>query len=378
MIIAEELQRGTPLYIKINDLKTFYGMMDIPTIITNLDYSLVFSNDASKGHYLSEGFIPKLAIEATTGAARLLAEDKPVTLVRFEATSLATAISVVPIGNYLVFQMSNAPTFKPRIQNVFDNITEQLEGIFTLLPTILKFASVDSLCYESLDRVHKSCFAILRTVQNTQAMTEITSNINLQNEPINVTALLDDIAKAANESCDCLPEQVPVKYIGDTDDIFIQCDKDKFILAILNLISNSMIYSRDENTILIDCAATGENVVITVADRGMGINNDNLGSVLNPFSSKHPYDDEPGFPGLGLGLSLVREFTMRFKGAFSIESTEFEGTTVVLKFPRLKMQGTPQVRQQQKSFTGLIKNRFSPLYIQLSPICNLKWDNKIF
>ncbi len=365
------------MYIKLNDLMQFYNMMDIPTIITDREYKVVYSNDASKGHYMSEGFIPELAIEATPGADEHLAKDEPAIILRFEATSRSVAVSAVPIGCYIVFQASNAPTSDPRICNIFAAITENLEQVFTLLPTILKFASVDSLSLESLERVHRSCFSILRTVQNTQALTDLISNTGLNDEIFNVTELLSDIAQATNETCGFLPEQVPVTYIGDKDPIYITCDKEKFILSILNLISNSMLYSKDENYILIDCAATGKNVVITVADKGMGIKNELLSSVIKPFCSKHPYEDEPGAPGLGVGISLVREFVGRYKGRFSIESTELDSTTVVLRLPRSNHPDTMIAKQPQKVFTKLIKNRFSSLYIQLSPICTLKWDSKL-
>ncbi len=366
------------MYIKLNDLKVFYEMMDIPTIITDHKLNQVFCNEAAVGHFMTEGFDPALAIEASPGAAELIQADKPAVLLRFEATSRAMAINVIPVGPYLVFQQSNAPGKIPEIKNIFNMVSDNLERIFSLLPTLVKFGSGDLLTMESFERIHRSCFAILRTIQNAEAITDIVSNCNLKNQTFDVSKALNDIAEACNESCYNLAEQVPVKFFGNTDKLYISCDKEKFTIAILNLIINSMIFSRDDNHISISCSAIGTKVLITVNDYGMGIAPEYIDEVLLPYTSKHPQEDEPGTPGVGIGLSLVREFVKRYGGTFNIESEPHEGTNVSITLPQAPPTGMVVARQPQRLFSSLISNRFSPLYVQLSRVCTLKWGETLF
>ncbi len=365
------------MYIKLNDIKTFYSLMDIPTIITDFDFKQVYCNNAAEDNYLGSDFNPGLCIEATPGAAELINDNRPAVLLRFEASDSCLAITATPIGPYIVFQQSNSPGTQPDIKMVYSDIESHLDRIFTLLPTLVKFGSGDRFTLEGFERIHRSCFAILRTVQNSNSITDLVSNCNLNNQTFNVTTVLKGIADACNEACINLPEQVPVHYVGNTQDIFVTCDKEKFITAILNLIVNSMVYTKDDNLVKIECSELGNKVVIMMSDKGMGISAEHLNRLQLPYNSKHPYDDEPGVPGLGVGLTLVKEFAARYNGSFSIESEQHEYTKTFLTLP-IQAQHGASSRQDQRAFASLIKHRFSPLYVQLSLVCNPSWGENLF
>lgn len=70
-------------------------------------------------------------------------------------------------------------------------------------------------------------------------------------------------------------------------------------------------------------------VVISVLDTGIGIEEEDLCHVLEPF-----FTTKPVGVGSGLGLSMVYGFAQRSGGACHIESTVGEGTKVMLVLPK--------------------------------------------
>ncbi len=363
--------------MKLAELKKFYENMDIPTIITDHKYNRMFCNKAAIGGYLADTFDPFSAVNATSGADILLEDNKPALLLRFEASSNAIAVNAIPVGDSIVFQLTNAPSVEPALKDVFEDITDSLDGIFTLLPVLVKYGSGDHLTMESFDRIHRSCFSILRTVQNTETLIDLVSNCNLTSKTFDVAIFLKEIAEACNETCFSLPEQVPVVFVGDANGLFLTCDKDKFLITVLNIIINGMIYTKDENVIKIGCKSIGKNIVITFVDEGVGIPNEQLRWMSNRSGSVSTSPCS-GQNTAGTGFALVCEFARRYSGLLQIESEEFLGSTVILSLPSASSTDEHSMMQGSREYANLVRDRFSPLYTQLSPICTLKWGENLF
>jgi signal transduction histidine kinase len=73
---------------------------------------------------------------------------------------------------------------------------------------------------------------------------------------------------------------------------------------------------------------TGENVVITFEDDGVGISEDNTGKVFEPF-----YTTKKEGKGTGLGLWVSYGIIKSFQGDIIVESTIGEGTTFKILLP---------------------------------------------
>jgi signal transduction histidine kinase len=72
-----------------------------------------------------------------------------------------------------------------------------------------------------------------------------------------------------------------------------------------NLLTNAAKYTDPEGQIRITAHCEGEDVVIQVADSGIGISAAALPRVFNMFSQVHSNTDRSE-GGLGIGLSLAR------------------------------------------------------------------------
>ena len=76
---------------------------------------------------------------------------------------------------------------------------------------------------------------------------------------------------------------------------------------------------------------SGKFVVITVQDTGMGIPDDILENIFEPFFSTK----EPG-KGTGLGLSIVHNWVEEAHGFINVETVEGEGTTFLVYLPHVE------------------------------------------
>lgn len=102
----------------------------------------------------------------------------------------------------------------------------------------------------------------------------------------------------------------------------------------IHLISNAVKFNKDNNPIDISIKEIGEteNVKFIVKDRGIGMSEDFLSIVFEPFAQEHS-DSRTTYEGSGLGLPYVKKILDLMGGTIEIESTQGEGTTVTVCFP---------------------------------------------
>jgi cell cycle sensor histidine kinase DivJ len=101
---------------------------------------------------------------------------------------------------------------------------------------------------------------------------------------------------------------------------------------LLNLLSNAIKFTVRGGRVTVTAAIRDVQIVIAVADTGVGIGQDDLLRVGDPFfqargSYNRPYD------GTGLGLSIVKGLAGLHGGRMEIESRLGEGTQVTLRLP---------------------------------------------
>lgn len=122
----------------------------------------------------------------------------------------------------------------------------------------------------------------------------------------------------------------------------IQCDRDEFDLALMNLCINArdamprggLVRIEAHNAILAavqdpGLGLSGHYVAIKISDTGSGIAPENLEKVFEPFFTTKDVDK-----GTGLGLSQVHGFVKQAGGNITLSSPPGQGLTVTLYLPR--------------------------------------------
>lgn len=123
-------------------------------------------------------------------------------------------------------------------------------------------------------------------------------------------------------------------------DRLIRADRGKLIQVFHQLLANAMKFSREGGKISIrvryhkgsEASGDGGCMEITVADRGVGIREEDLPRLFRPFEQlEAPLTKQ--FAGVGMGLVLVRKLIEVHGGAIRVESDYGKGTRVIFTIP---------------------------------------------
>jgi two-component system OmpR family sensor kinase len=116
----------------------------------------------------------------------------------------------------------------------------------------------------------------------------------------------------------------------------IRVDRERLETALDGVLENAVEATDDGDTILIECRADGERLVIEIADQGRGIRAEDLPRIFDRFT-RIETDRARSNGGTGLGLSITKAIVEAHGGSIVVESEEGRGTMfrIVLEAFRL-------------------------------------------
>ncbi|HUQ47616.1 MAG TPA: ATP-binding protein [Gemmatimonadaceae bacterium] len=110
-------------------------------------------------------------------------------------------------------------------------------------------------------------------------------------------------------------------------------DPDKTQQILVNLLTNAVKFTRPPGNVTVSCASDDKFVRIMVSDTGIGIKAGDVDRVFEPFVQLGRGLSQPG-EGVGLGLTISRDFARRMGGDLTVTSTPGEGSQFTLALPR--------------------------------------------
>ena len=123
-----------------------------------------------------------------------------------------------------------------------------------------------------------------------------------------------------------------VKCFVTADVPLVYADKDDIERVILNILTNSIKYTKDGGQIKIYVGFVYNDAYIKVFDNGIGIPESDLSRIFERFYRvDKARTREMG--GTGLGLSIAKEILDKNGGSIDIKSVVGEGTEVVIRIP---------------------------------------------
>jgi len=118
----------------------------------------------------------------------------------------------------------------------------------------------------------------------------------------------------------------------------IRGDERRLRQIFLNLLSNSVRFTPAGGTITVKSWIEREQLVIEVKDTGVGISEEDLPIVFEPFGQVDNAFNRKG-GGTGLGLPLAKKLVEMHQGTLEILSARGHGTAVRLTFPPHRVVG---------------------------------------
>ncbi len=134
-----------------------------------------------------------------------------------------------------------------------------------------------------------------------------------------------------NETCLLIQDRAKLKEITIEKDIkeniVINGDKEKLIIALLNILVNALeAVSSSNGKLKIAARADNENAILTISDNGKGIPQQDLNKLFEPF-----FTSKKG--GTGLGLTATHTIISKHDGSIKIASEVNKGTTFTIFLP---------------------------------------------
>jgi signal transduction histidine kinase len=156
-----------------------------------------------------------------------------------------------------------------------------------------------------------------------------------------------DLEEIVEQSLRLVRERAETAGIGI--DVAIDRDLPQLLLdqrlikqSLINLLSNAIKFSPEGDKVAVDVAKGPEGaVLLSVADRGIGIAEDDIPSVLQPFIQVESAFSR-SHQGTGLGLPLAKSFIEAHGGRLQIDSRVGHGTRVTLHIPPERAIQVPQ------------------------------------
>jgi two-component system phosphate regulon sensor histidine kinase PhoR len=115
------------------------------------------------------------------------------------------------------------------------------------------------------------------------------------------------------------------------DDFSIQADRNKIEQVFVNLIDNSIKYTKESGQIEVMLHEQSQTVCVTVQDNGIGIPKEHRDRVFERFYRVDKARSRE-LGGTGLGLSIVKHIVLAHNGKIAIESEPNKGTNVSVTF----------------------------------------------
>jgi PAS domain S-box-containing protein len=152
------------------------------------------------------------------------------------------------------------------------------------------------------------------------------NGVELDRERVELETYLRDII----EEVQLAYRKQAIHFNGPNQRLEVLIDKKLMRRAITNLLTNAIKYSPDGTPVEVTLRCENEQAVIDIADSGIGIPEDDVKRLFEPF---HRASNVGKIQGTGLGLAITKQFVEQHGGAVSVASQVGQGTTFTVRLP---------------------------------------------
>jgi PAS domain S-box-containing protein len=183
---------------------------------------------------------------------------------------------------------------------------------------------------EYLDRIRRSQQHLMALINDILNFSRIEGGqIKYEVTEISLASVIDGVVPMIEPQADA--KNLRVTH-GSTGDVIACADRGKVEQILINLLSNSVKYTDPGGSIDISYALVEGRAQIRVSDTGIGIPDDKLGAIFEPFVQVGRSLARPA-EGTGLGLAISRDLARAMGGEITAESTLGQGAVFTLTLP---------------------------------------------
>ena len=119
------------------------------------------------------------------------------------------------------------------------------------------------------------------------------------------------------------------EYVSPTADDLLSCDPDQIQQVLVALLVNAIEAMEDGGVLRLTVIPQPDILEVAVSDTGVGIAEDAIGHIFEPFFSTKDKES-----GVGLGLAVVYGIVRGHSGTIDVTSEPGKGATFTVRLPR--------------------------------------------
>lgn len=254
---------------------------------------------------------------------------------------------------------------------LFTNISHELRTPVTLIKAPLEHLLLHekgetiSASRSNMERTFKNALRLEKLVDQLLDVTRIDrQTISVRMIPVNIVKEVRWLIESFRSYAEF--KEIRLHFTSSHEALFVALDKDMFEKICMNLLSNAVKFTPRGGQIKVELSTEQTNVNVKITDSGVGISSKDMPRIFERYykvTQKNGYNSE----GMGIGLSLTKEFVEIMKGNIGVESSPGKGACFTLQFPLLpatsetKETAGRQPEILKKTKTRLEKTESNPL-----------------
>ena len=224
-------------------------------------------------------------------------------------------------------------------KNFVGNVSHELKTpIFSIqgyLHTLIEGGIYDQdINIKYLERAAQNADRLQNIVEDLESIAKLESGkLELKLQEFDIKTLVNEVIQDFNISASESNITIGLKEGADAS-FMVECDRDMIRQVLINLITNSIKYGKEEGRTEIAFYDMGSNVLIEVSDNGIGIESKHLNHLFDRFYRVDPSRSRM-LGGSGLGLSIVKHLIEAHQQTIKVTSTVDKGS--IFSFTLKKM-----------------------------------------
>jgi len=223
--------------------------------------------------------------------------------------------------------------------------------------SILKDKELSDDCYNYVNAINTSAENLLTLLNNVLDFSKIEAKkIALSPSLVSLDEFIDDLNTVFSPQA----KEKGIKFVYNisSQGSKVMIDVVRLRQVIFNIVSNAFKFTEngfvsiDFDIILSDNLEDCAEMLIKIADSGIGISEDDLPNIFNSFEQSTNHDVRK-FGGSGLGLAISRNLVELMGGEISVQSEVGIGTKFEIFIPKLKIDdiGTKNIKPSSNIFS---------------------------
>jgi PAS domain S-box-containing protein len=284
----------------------------------------------------------KSNLQANQDTVQVRLEDNSEKSLQFSVYPLFTPNNESKILGRLVVirDVSESHLIRQRQNEFISHISHELKtplNVLSMYSESLLTEGSDNEEYriEAVNVIHDEVERLSTLINNLLAINQYElGGVVAQRKHVRMHEFLEDaftnVSKGKEKRCEFdldIPREMSMVYI----------DKDLFRIAVNNLLTNAIKYSKPGGKISMSASETENSIEIVVSDEGYGIAESDIKQIFNKFF-RSTDDNIRKQTGHGLGLSLARQIVQMHHGDLTCSSELGKGSQFVIRLEKVSTQ----------------------------------------